>query len=145
MNSKVRLQRTKCKKLHAFPERRDFSAENSALGLTLLCVGSYLANVLEMVAKLGSGKPPRWRVPPWMLRALAHLLRPLSTIVPVGFHPETLRASSGVTYLGDDAKARRELGLTTMNLEEGLRDTFNSRNSTWTGPKTKTDPDGAGA
>jgi len=81
-----------------------------------------LADVLELVARLANVSPPRWRVPVWMLRATAYGLQPLSAFVPTRFHPETLRASSGVTYLGDDSKARRELGFTTRPLEVGLRD-----------------------
>lgn len=95
-----------------------------------------LTDVLDLLAKLGGVKPPRWRVPPWMLRTSAILLGPLSTLVPARFHPESLRASSGVTYLGDDAKARRDLDFTTMPLEEGLRDMLT---------KAKSNPDGGGA
>jgi nucleoside-diphosphate-sugar epimerase len=83
-----------------------------------------LVEVLETAARLAGVAPPRWHVPPWALRGLARLLWPISPWTPPRFHPETLRASSGVTYLGDDAKARRELGFSTMPLEVGLRKTL---------------------
>jgi len=35
-----------------------------------------------------------------------------------------LRVTSGVTYLGDNAKARRELGFDPRPLEVGLRETL---------------------
>lgn len=90
-----------------------------------------LSEVLELAARLAGVRPPRWRVPAGLLRLSAELLRPLSAIVPLParIHPETLRASSGVTYLGDDAKARRELSFTTRSLEEGLRETLQAERS----------------
>jgi nucleoside-diphosphate-sugar epimerase len=85
-----------------------------------------LSEVLELAARVAGVRPPRWRVPSGLLKLTALLLGPLSDVVPLParFHPETLRTSSGVTYLGDDAKARRELGFTTRPLEEGLRETL---------------------
>jgi len=35
-----------------------------------------------------------------------------------------LRASAGVTYLGDNSKAKRELGYSPRSLEDGLRETL---------------------
>jgi nucleoside-diphosphate-sugar epimerase len=85
-----------------------------------------LSEVLELAARLAGVRTPRWRVPSGLLRLSALLLRPVSAIVhlPSRFHPETLRASSGVTYLGEDARARRELNFTTRPLEDGLRETL---------------------
>jgi nucleoside-diphosphate-sugar epimerase len=85
-----------------------------------------LSAVLDLAARLAGVRPPRWRVPSGLLRLSALLLRPVSAVLPLSarFHPETLRASSGVTYLGDDARARRELNFTTRSLEEGLHETL---------------------
>jgi nucleoside-diphosphate-sugar epimerase len=85
-----------------------------------------LSDVLELTARLAGVRPPRWRMPPGLLRLAALLLQPLSGFVPLPIrcHPESLRASSGVTYLGDDAKARRELNFTTRPLHEGLSETL---------------------
>jgi nucleoside-diphosphate-sugar epimerase len=85
-----------------------------------------LSAVLDMAALLAGVRSPRWLVPSTLLRLSALLLRPVSAILPLParFHPETLRASSGVTYLGEDARARRELNFTTRPLEEGLRETL---------------------
>jgi nucleoside-diphosphate-sugar epimerase len=44
--------------------------------------------------------------------------------VPETMSAEYLRASAGVTYLGDNAKARRELGYAPRPLREGLQETL---------------------
>jgi dihydroflavonol-4-reductase len=43
--------------------------------------------------------------------------------LPPNMHPESLRAIAGVTYLGDNAKARRELGYAPRPFEEGWPET----------------------
>lgn len=44
--------------------------------------------------------------------------------VPTQYSSETLRVSGGVTYLGDDSKARRDIGWSTRPIEDGLRETL---------------------
>ena len=44
--------------------------------------------------------------------------------LPASYTAEGLRVSAGSTYLGDNSKARRELGFQTRPLEEGLRETL---------------------
>jgi dihydroflavonol-4-reductase len=44
--------------------------------------------------------------------------------VPEDYSAEYLRISAGITYLGDNAKARRELGYTPRPLKEGLAETL---------------------
>jgi hypothetical protein len=51
------------------------------------------------------------------------LLKPLITL-PKDLDPEVLRASGGATYLGNDAKARLQLGFAPRSLEMGLRETL---------------------
>jgi hypothetical protein len=54
------------------------------------------------------------------------LMRPVEAIVPVPemYSAENLRDIAGVTYLGSNAKAKRELGFTARPLEEDLRETL---------------------
>jgi nucleoside-diphosphate-sugar epimerase len=69
---------------------------------------------------------PRRRISPWMMQAAAavtSVLRPVFTL-PKDLDPEVLRASGGATYLGNDAKAREELGFAPRSLEAGLRETL---------------------
>jgi len=44
--------------------------------------------------------------------------------VPDTMSAEYLRVSAGATYLGSNAKARRELGYNPRPLEDGLRETL---------------------
>ena len=73
----------------------------------------------------GIPAPPR-RASPRTLRFLAVIMRGVAAVVPVEgpYHPETLRVSAGVTYLGSNAKARRELGFAPRPLREGLEETL---------------------
>ena len=50
----------------------------------------------------------------------------LEAIVPIpeNYTAEGLRTIAGVTYLGDNAKARRELGYAPRPLREGLTETL---------------------
>jgi nucleoside-diphosphate-sugar epimerase len=74
-----------------------------------------------------SGVPrPRLEPPAAALRALAGVVRVVGAVLPLPetYRYESLRVMAGVTYGGDDRKARRELGFTTRSLEEGLRPTL---------------------
>ncbi len=81
---------------------------------------------VEMAARIAGVPPPRRRVSPRVLRAVAAVLRPIDRVVPLGgqLSPEYLGAIAGTTYIGDNAKARRELGYAPRPLEEGLVDTL---------------------
>ena len=81
---------------------------------------------VEIAARIAGVKAPSRRVSPAVLRAAAAILAPLDRLVPLRgqLSPEYLRAIAGVTYLGDNAKARRELGCAPRPLEEGLADTI---------------------
>lgn len=71
---------------------------------------------------------PRIHVPPFVLRGAAALMRRVERVarvpLPETYTAEGLRVVAGVTYLGDNAKARRELGFAPRPLEEGLRETL---------------------
>ena len=66
------------------------------------------------------------KAPPALLRAMSAMMGVLEKIVPVPeqYSSETLRVSAGATYLGNSAKAARELGFTARPLAEGLRETL---------------------
>ena len=75
-----------------------------------------------------TGIPAPPCVPPWMLALAASVVSPIEKVIPVpeDFSAETLRISAGVTYWGDNSKARRELGFEPRPLREGLRLTIHS-------------------
>jgi len=58
----------------------------------------------------------------------ARLMGLVEKAVPLGgtFSAETLRVMAGTSYLGDNAKARRELGYAPRALEEGMRETLST-------------------
>jgi nucleoside-diphosphate-sugar epimerase len=60
------------------------------------------------------------------MKGLGVLMRIVGSVVspPAGFTAEGLPVSAGSTYLGDNSKARRELGFQPRPLEEGLRETL---------------------
>src|SRR5438128_9664347 len=66
------------------------------------------------VAERITGIPaPRFHASPGLLRAIAALSR-----------SERLRDVAGVTYLGNNGKARHELGFDPRPLDDGLRETL---------------------
>jgi dihydroflavonol-4-reductase len=86
---------------------------------------STMGEVIDKTAELSGRKPPRLKLPP----LLAKLSAPLGPVVgpAMGFPPnlkEAIRASNGVTYFARDDKARKELGYSPRDLEEGLRQTL---------------------
>ncbi|NDJ77999.1 MAG: NAD-dependent epimerase/dehydratase family protein [Chloroflexi bacterium] len=86
------------------------------------------ATLLEML-QLGETvtgiRAPRVQVSPWVLKRLANVVGLAERVIPLPaiMRAETLRTVAGVTYLGDNARAIRELGLTLRPLEEGLVET----------------------
>jgi nucleoside-diphosphate-sugar epimerase len=65
------------------------------------------------------------------MKAMAGTMGVLEKVVPVPgqFTEEFLRVNAGVTYIGDNAKARRELGYSPRPLTEGLTETLRSEMS----------------
>ena len=69
---------------------------------------------------------PLLRVPPGILKGSAKLVKALEKVLPVPalYSSETLRVAAGVTYFGDNSKARRELDFQARTLKEGLTETL---------------------
>src|SRR2546426_3535707 len=72
-----------------------------------------LIDAVEMAERITGIPAPRMRPSPGFVRFLAAVTR-----------SEMLRVGAGATYLGSNAKAKRELGLRHRPLEEGLRETL---------------------
>jgi nucleoside-diphosphate-sugar epimerase len=70
----------------------------------------------------------RLHPPPALLRAASRVMGVVERIapgrLPTALTAEALRVLAGVTYLGSNAKARRELGYAPRSLAEGLRPTL---------------------
>ncbi len=65
-------------------------------------------------------------VPPVMLKMTSVLTSIIEKIIPLPdmYTSESLRVQAGVTYLGDNSKAKRELDFNPRSLEIGLKETL---------------------
>lgn len=84
-----------------------------------------LVSALETAKEITGIRTPL-TVPPQMIRLMSSLMYLLDKIIPVpeSYTGEGLRVVSGVTYIGSNAKARRELGYDPRPLKEGLTETL---------------------
>lgn len=82
--------------------------------------------VLHLCERISDRKAPRVYLPPLALKTFSAAMRVVEQFVrvPETASAEALNINAGTTYLGSDAKARRELGFSTRPLEEGLRETL---------------------
>lgn len=101
--------------------------EKASPGSTYIISGPAhtLIEAYDIAHKITGIRKP-FKAPPFILRITASIIGLIDGIIPVPamYSPETLRASAGVTYLGDNSKARKELGYDPRPLEEGLRETL---------------------
>ncbi len=82
--------------------------------------------VLELAERLTGIRAPRLRLSPGTMRLMSRVMAFVGRIAPLPetYSAEALRVTAGVTYLGSNAKARRELGYEVRPLEDGLRETL---------------------
>lgn len=80
----------------------------------------------ELAERITGVKAPRIRVSPGAMKVMAAFMKGIGKILPLPsiYSGEALRVTAGVTYIGSNAKARRELGYEPRSLEEGLRQTL---------------------
>ena len=62
-------------------------------------------------------------VPYQMMKAMSVLVRPFDAFMPETYTSEGLRVIGGVTYIGDNSKAKRELGYAPRPLSESWVET----------------------
>jgi nucleoside-diphosphate-sugar epimerase len=87
-----------------------------------------LVEAFEIAEEIKGVKAPRIHAAPAMLKTMAKVMGVVGTVVPLpaSYTAESLRVAAGVTYLGSNAKARRDLGYEVRPLEAGLRQTLTS-------------------
>jgi nucleoside-diphosphate-sugar epimerase len=85
-----------------------------------------LAEALAVAEKITDIAAPKQRLGPGLMRFLAGLMYPIdyAARLPELYTYEGLRSIAGVTYTGNDEKARTELGYDPRDLQDGLRDTL---------------------
>jgi len=76
----------------------------------------------KLAAKV-SGKRAPAAVPPATMKVMSVLVKPFDSIMPDEYTSEGLRIIAGVTYIGDNSKARRELGYNPRPVSEGWVET----------------------
>jgi nucleoside-diphosphate-sugar epimerase len=85
--------------------------EKGKIGETYIIAGEY--QTFQEAFKLASqitGKRAPLSVPYQIANVLAVMARPFDAILPEIYTSEGLRVTAGVTYIGDNSKAKRELG-----------------------------------
>ena len=82
-----------------------------------------ISDVFKLAGQLTGKSVPRV-VPHQMLGLMSVLVKPFDGIMPPTYTSEGLRINAGVTYLGDNSKARRELGYNPRSLREGWAETL---------------------
>jgi len=85
-----------------------------------------LEAALDLASEITGIPAPRLRLNPAMLRVASKLVVPFEKILPLpsGYTAEGLRVVAGVTYIGDNSRAKRELGWSVRPLREGLSETL---------------------
>jgi nucleoside-diphosphate-sugar epimerase len=82
-----------------------------------------LADAFKLASQITS-KPAPMTVPYQMMKMLSVLVQPIDSLLPESYTSEGLRIIAGVTYIGDNAKAKRELGYNPRPLHEGWKETL---------------------
>ena len=102
--------------------------QRGAPGESYIIAGSpaTIQQVLDLAERITGIPAPRLHPAPELIKAVAALVSVVERVVPVPdtFSAEYLRVAAGATYLGSNAKARRELGFDPRPLEVGLRETL---------------------
>ena len=85
-----------------------------------------LVDAMHIAQNITGVPAPRMQVPPSVMKAMSATMSVVERVVPVpaDYSAEYLRISAGVTYIGNNAKAKRELGYEPRSLEDGLKETL---------------------
>ena len=82
-----------------------------------------LADAFKLASQI-TGKRAPMVAPAQMIKFMSLLARPFDMILPPAYTSEGLRVIAGVTYMGDNSKARRELGYDPRSFREGWEETL---------------------
>lgn len=99
--------------------------EKGKIGETYIIAGEpvKVADAFLLASQI-SGRRPPMVVPHQMMKVMSFLVRPLDNWLPESYTSEGLRIVAGITYLGDNSKAKRELGYNPRPLREGWEETL---------------------
>jgi nucleoside-diphosphate-sugar epimerase len=107
---------------HILAMRRGKPGESYIIGGQI----STFEDAIELAEQITGVPAPRLRLNPGVVKALSNVMGLVEKLAPLPeeYSAEYLRINAGVTYLGDNAKARRELGYSPRPLAEGLEETL---------------------
>lgn len=99
--------------------------EKGAIGETYIIAGEpqTYQDALTLASHI-TGKPVPRFVSYRVFQVMAALVKPFDAFLPETYTSETMRALSGVTYWGDNSKAKRFLGFDPRPLNDGLESTL---------------------
>ena len=90
----------------------------------IICGEPYALYDAYLLASQVSGKNAPMAVPPKMMKVLSVLVKPLDAVLPESYTSEGLRIIAGVTYIGNNSKAKHELGYDPRPVSEGWVETI---------------------
>ncbi|HLO17754.1 MAG TPA: NAD-dependent epimerase/dehydratase family protein [Anaerolineales bacterium] len=99
--------------------------EKGKIGETYIIAGERhtFADAFKLASEI-TGKRAPAVAPHQMLKIMSVLARPFDRLLPPAYTSEGLRVIAGVTYMGDNSKARRELGYDPRPFREGWEQTL---------------------
>lgn len=102
--------------------------ERGAVGESYIIAGPRmsLVDALKLAEQLTGKRAPRLQGAPGLLRGLSRVLGVVEKVVPLSgsMSSEGLRVAAGTTYIGDNSKARRDLGYEPRPIEAGFPETM---------------------
>ncbi len=102
--------------------------EKGTPGETYIIAGPIhsLEEAFAIAEKITGIKAPRLRPSPGVMNRMAQLMAVVGYLFPLppDLTSESLRVIAGTTYIGDNSKARKELGFQPRPFEEGLCETL---------------------
>jgi nucleoside-diphosphate-sugar epimerase len=107
--------------------------EKGKLGASYIIAGPChrVSEFFGLIAEMTGRRPPM-QASPGMMKATAALTGLVEKVMPVPepYTSEYLRVNAGTTYMGDNSRARRELGYDPRPLRQGVRETLEDLTTT---------------
>lgn len=89
----------------------------------MICGEPITVSEMFAIAAKASGRRAPAMVPHQVMKLMSMLVRPFDAFLPEMYTPEGLRVAGGVTYWGDNSKAKHELGYNPRPFREGWTET----------------------
>lgn len=99
--------------------------EKGKVGESYIIAGDHfrMTEIIQIASQI-TGKRMPMTVPYQMMKVMSVLVTPFDAVLPESYTSEGLRIISGVTYWGENSKAKRELGYTVRPFTEGFEETL---------------------